>query len=172
MKNGQREDPRSVVGNLYTPSERPGGNPVRRSFALVLTATILTAASVLLGVGYLSFYARAGKNEQVRARLLQRIAEREAHVIALHAKVDAERRRLMDRQGEGSEQLAQVAESTDYVNAAGEKPHATRQSTQVAYLVEGKALMASAIAKYAAAALRPAAAEPAPGPAHRERHSR
>lgn len=172
MKNGQREDPRSVVGNLYTPSERPGGNPIRRSFALVLTATILTAALVFLAVGYLSVYARAGKNEQLRARLMQRIAEREARVNGLHAMVDAERVRLTYCQGEESQPLTQAAERTDYINASSTTSHNARQPSKAAWLVKSKARIASVISSYTAAALRPAAAEPAPRLANRERNSR
>lgn len=165
MKNGRHEYPRSVVGNLYTPSERPGGTPVRHSLMLVLAVTILTAALVLAAVGYLSAYAIAGKNEQRRARLKQDVGEREARVNALCAMVDAVRAQHAQFTSDQSQRPVLAAERTDYIGSQTTPSRAARQPDQTAWLVKSKARIASVISGYAAAVFRPAAAEPARLPA-------
>lgn len=148
------------AGNLYTPSERPGGNPAKRSFPTVLAAGAFTALLVLLASAYLAAYAVAGKNEQQRRARASEVEDAEARVDALCALVDA---RVESVPEAGALQISQpddAPQRTDYViaSAAAASEYSGRLKGQ-AWLTAGKEGVARWFASLSTRVARPAAAE-------------
>jgi hypothetical protein len=159
MKQGRWMTTRNA-GNLYTPSERPGGNPAKRSFPTVLTATAFTALLVFLASIYLAGYATAGKNEERRRARAAEIQESEARVNELCALLDARLGSMYELVKPAVAQSGDTSQRTDFViaSAAGSL-RSSPGSQQHAWLTSGKEGVARLVAGMSAKVARPAAAE-------------
>jgi hypothetical protein len=152
--------PERNAGNLYTPSERPGGIPAKRSFPTVPAAIAFTALLVFAASIYLAAYAAAGKNEQRRRTRADEVQAAEARISALCAILDA---RVGSTCNIGEALVAQggdTSQHTDFVMvpAAGAAALA-RGAGEQAWLTSGKEGVARLIAGFSARVARPASAE-------------